>query len=452
MSKRLILVIVTLTSFFIPFMSSSINVALPPIGKEFALDAVSLGWIATSFLLALTIFLVPLGRIADIYGRKKVFVAGLGIYTSFSIFCTLSNSEAMFICFRILQGIGGAMIAGTGPAIITSVFPPGERGKALGFNAATAYIGLSLGPILGGFSTDHFGWRSIFLISALVGIAVLILALLKFKIDLAGAKGERFDLGGSIIYAVALLSLMAGFSSLPDTGALWFFPAGIAALLLFIFWETRAKSPIINTKLFRHNITFAFSNLAALINYSATFAVGFLLSLYLQFVKGFTPSFAGTILVSQPLVMAIMSLLAGRLSDKIEPRIVASIGMTLSTIGLLMLSFLGPDTGLWLIIISLIILGVGFAFFSSPNTNAIMSSVENRFYGVAAGTLGTMRYIGQMLSLAVATMLFSIYVGRVQITPEYFPQFLAAFKTAFVVFTVLCFLGVFASLARGKIR
>lgn len=451
-NKKAILLVVTLSSFFMPFMASSINIALPSIGKEFAVNAVILGWVASSLLLALAIFLVPIGRVADILGRRKVFIAGLGVFTVSSFLCTLSTSVIILITLRVFQGIGAAMVTGTGVAILTSVFPPGERGRALGISVTATYIGLSIGPVLGGFLTQQFGWRSIFIANGLVGLVALAVALWKLKGEWAEAKGEKFDWVGSIIYGLALLALMSGFSFLPDIMGMWLLAIGIAGVVIFIIWETRTRSPVLNISLFRNNIAFSFSNLAALINYSATFSVAFLLSLYLQYTKALSPSYAGLILLAQPVMMAGMSPVAGRLSDKIEPRIVASIGMALSTVGLILMSFLGQNTGLELVIVSQVVLGVGFAFFSSPNTNAVMSSVGKNFLGVAGGTLGTMRSLGQTLSLAIAVLLFSVYIGRVQITPEYYPLFLKAFKTAFIISSVLCFAGVFASLARGKIR
>ena len=214
--------------------------------------------------------------------------------------------------------------------------------------------------------------------------------------------------------------------------------------------EKRSVYPVLEINLFRYNRIFAFSNLAALINYAATFASGFLLSLYLQYIKELSPQEAGLVLVSQPIVMAMLSPIAGKLSDKIESRFVASVGMGLSMMGLFLLVFLTPDTTNLVIIINLLILGTGFALFSSPNVNAIMNSVEKKFLGVASGTQATMRAVGQMFSMGIAMMLFSIYIGRVEINPSNFPQFLSSVKMAFLVFSILCFGGIFASIARGK--
>ena len=451
-NKRAALLVATLGSFLTPFMGSSINIALPSIGNEFEMDAISLGWVATSYLLAAAMFLVPFGRMADIYGRKRIFTYGILIYTFASLLSAVSTSTDMLISFRVLQGIGGSMIFGTGVAILTSVFPVEERGKALGINVAAVYLGLSLGPFIGGFLTQYFGWRSIFLVNVPLGLTIIAFILWKLKGEWAEAKGEKFDIAGSIVYSLALVTTMYGVTLLPEMSGVWLILIGALGLVAFVRWELKVKSPVLNIGLFRNNTVFALSNLAALINYSATFAVSFLLSLYLQYTKGLSPQSAGLVLVSAPAIQAIFSPLAGRLSDKIEPRVVASIGMGLTVIGIFPFIFLNEETSLGLIVASLIVLGFGFALFSSPNTNAVMSSVEKRFFGIASATLATMRQVGMMLSMGMVMLLFATYIGRVQITPEYHPPFLRSVNTAFIISTVLCFGGIFASLGRGKVR
>ncbi len=446
-TKMSALVVATVASFLTPFMSASVNVALPAIGNEFLVDAILLSWVPTSFLLAAAMFTVPFGRIADIYGMKRIFTYGILIYTLFSFLSAISNSAISLIIFRVFQGIGASMIFVTGVAIITSVFPPKERGKALGINVAAVYLGLSLGPVLGGFLTQFLGWRSIFYVNVPLCLIVIALLLLKLKGEWAESKGEKFDFPGSMIYSIVLVAIMYGFSILPEvTGGFLIF-LGIIGIFAFIKWEMKVESPIMNMKLFKNRV-FAFSNLAALINYSATFAVGFLLSLYLQYIKGFDPEDAGMILVSQPVIMAILSPFAGKFSDKVEPRIIASIGMAITTIGLFFFIFLNKKTSLGFIIVGLAVLGLGFALFSSPNTNAIMSSVKRKFYGVASATVSTMRVVGQVMSMGIVIVIFSLYIGRVKITPIHYPAFLVCMKIAFIILTLLCFVGIFASLAR----
>lgn len=449
-SKTAVLIIAGMSSYITPFTLSSVNIALPSIDKEIPLNAVALSWVATAYLLAAAAFLVPFGRIGDIYGRKRIFLSGFVIDAAASILCGVSHSGAWLIAFRAVQGLGGAMIFGTGVAILTSVFPVQERGRALGINTAAVYAGLSTGPLIGGSLTEYLGWRSIFFLNALLGVIVILAVLWKLKGEWAGSRGDKFDYTGAIIYCLTLVAIIYGVSELPALWGFWLIIIGIAGLILFIRWEMRSDHPVFNVAFFRENVVFRYSNLAALISYSATYAVAFLLSLYLQYIKGFSPEHAGLILVAQPVVQVICSPFAGSLSDRIEPRLVASLGMALTTVGLAMLIFLNNNTGLIFVLASLVVLGLGFGFFSSPNTNAVMSSVDKRSYGVASGVLGTMRLTGQTFSMAMTLLLFALYMGHVQITSPYYPLFLKSMKTAFIISAALCFAGIFASIARGK--
>jgi EmrB/QacA subfamily drug resistance transporter len=448
--KQIVLLIAVLAGFLTPFDGSAVSIALPAMGAEFHMDAIALSWIATAYLLSAAIFLVPFGKIADIYGRKRIFLYGIVIFTLASLVMTMVPSTSLLIAVRILQGLGGAMIFGTSVAILTSVFPPGERGKALGIYITAVYFGLTVGPFLGGVLTQYLGWRSIFFVNVPIGIIACILILWKLEGDWAECVGERFDLTGSVIYACALVAAMYGFSIVPDFMGILLIAAGCGTGIVFALYEMRVPMPVLDMRLLTKNRVFAFSNLAALINYSATYAVTFLLSLDLQFTKGFSPEHAGLILIVQPAAMAVVSPIAGRLSDRMDPQIVASAGMAFTALGLFLLVFLTESTSLWYMLACLVVLGVGLGLFSSPNTNAIMSAVEKRYYGVASGMNGTVRLVGQMLSMGVAMMLFSLIIGRVEITPEYYPQFIRSLQYAFILFTILCLLGIAASLKRGK--
>lgn len=445
------LLVASIASFLTPFISAAINVALPAIGAEFATDAILLSWIPTSFLLVAAMFAVPFGRIADIYGMKKVFLYGMIIFTISSLLSAMAPSAFYLIIFRIIQGVGSAMVFVTGLAIITSVFPPHERGKVIGITIASVYVGLSLGPVLGGILTHNFGWRSLFYLMIPFGLLVIGLVYWKLKGEWAACRGEKFDVVGSILYSIMLVLIMYGFSTLPSILGIVMVIFGAIGLIAFVLWELRIEFPVLDMKLFFKNTTFAFSNLAALLNYSATFAVVFLLSLYLQYIKGLNPQDAGLILVAQPILMTIFAPLAGRLSDKYDPRIIATIGMGVVTIGIFLFAFLNSTTSFGYIITGLIILGIGFGLFSSPNTNSIMSSVERRFFGVASATVSTMRLIGQTMSMGVVLLIFAIYIGRVQLMPQQYPALLTSIQIAFIVFTIICFVGIFASLrARRK--
>ena len=416
------------------------------------MDAVTLGWIATALLLSSAAFIVPFGRIADIYGRKRIFSWGTVIFTLSSLFAGMASSAAMLISCRVFQGIGGAMLVGTSTALLIPVFPASERGKVLGIRSAAVYMGFTLSPFFGGILTQRLGWRSIFFLGALLGLLVIGVVVWKLKGEWTGAKGEKFDSVGSVIYSLGLVALVYGFTLLPAMSGVGLIVGGIIGLSAFARWEMRTESPVLDMNLFRKSRAFTLSNLAALINYSATWAVTFLMSLYLQYLKGFNPETAGLILLAMPAMQAIFSPLAGRLSDRTEPRLVASAGMALTTVALVIFIFLNKETPLGLIVGNLVLMGFGFAFFSSPNTNAVMSSAPNTAYGVASATLGTMRSVGMAISMGVAMLTFALYIGRVEITPEYYPLFQESMKTCFIIFAVLCFGSVFASLARGNVR
>ena len=451
-TKRTALLVAVLASFLTPFMVSSVNVALPALGSEFGMTAVTLSWVPTSYLLAAAMFLVPFGRIADIHGRKKVFTWGISLYTAASALAAFAPSVPYLLSLRVLQGFGSSMIFGTGIAIVTSVYPPAERGRVLGINVSAVYVGLALGPVLGGFLTQQFGWRSIFLANVPAGLAALYFIARHLPGEWAEAKGERFDLGGAVIYAVSLVVVMYGLTRLPAAAGVLLVLFGLIWIGAFILWELRAASPLLDMRLFTTNLTFSMSNVAALINYSATFAVTFLISLYLQYIKGFTPQHAGMVLIAQPVVMAVFSPLAGRLSDRIEPRVVASLGMGFTALALALFGLLDDRTPLWFIIAVLFLIGFGFALFSSPNTNAVMSSIDRRAYGVGSAMLGTMRLTGQMLSMGLVMVIFALHIGRTRITPEQYPLFLESARTAFLLSAVLCSAGIFASLTRGKVH
>ncbi|NLC77097.1 MAG: MFS transporter [Clostridia bacterium] len=451
--KKYALISATMAAFLTPFMGSSINLAIPAIGEEFQTSATLLGWVVSSYLLASAAFLVPMGRLADIIGRKKVFITGVFLFAVFSLLSGLAGNIRLFIFYRVLQGIGSAMIFGTNMAILTSVYPPLERGKVLGINSASVYLGLSLGPVLGGFLNHRFGWHAIFYFCSLLAIAALVVILLKLKGEWVGAKGQRYDGVGALLYFVSLVAFMYGLSSLTSVSwAPYLLAFGLAVLGIFIYYETRVANPLLDLKLFINNVALTFSNLAAFINYSATFAATFLLSLYLQSVRGYDSQVAGLILLAQPLVMALLSPLAGSLSDRVEPRKVASLGMAVTTVTLVVFCFLGPGTPIPVVMANLLFMGAGFALFSSPNTNAVMSSVRREVYGLASSTLGTMRLVGQSVSMAIVTLMLSYFVGNVELEFASTASLIECTRVSFMVFSALCFAGVFASLARGNVH
>jgi EmrB/QacA subfamily drug resistance transporter len=445
--QTMVLAVTTLAGFVSTFMGSAVNIALPLIGSEFRASAVTLGWIPLAYLLAAGAVLMPVGRISDLYGRKRVFVLGTIVFTVVAFASALAPSAPVLIVLRIFQGLGAALMFATLTAMITLAYPPETRGRALGLNVAGIYLGLTLGPVLGGIIIHNLGWRALFYMVGALGVINWALPVWKLRgVDWREPKQARFDVIGSAVYALALSALLLGFSWLPGLLGVLLIVAGVAGLSAFLWWETRAADPVLNVDLLRRNRVFAFSNAAAFINYAATFAMTFLMSLYLQYTRGLDPQTAGLVLVAGTFVQAAFSPVAGRLADRVQARLVASAGMALCVVGLLAFVFLGNETPYWYIITMLCVLGLGFAFFSSPITHTIMGSVEKRYLGVASATLGTMRLSGQSISMGLATLVLAIVVGRHVIGPGDYPHLLTSVRISFAIFTVLCVLGVAASL------
>lgn len=448
--KRSVLTVTTFASFLTPFMGSSVNLALPAIGSEFGLNAMTLNWVVSSYMLSTAMFLLPAGRLGDILGRKKVFSAGIYLFTLTLLLLSFTPGIEFLISLRIIQGIASAMVFGTNMAILTAVFPAGERGRAMGINVTSVYVGLASGPFLGGILTRYLGWRSIFAVLIPMGLISIYLINSKIKEEWRDSHGEKFDLKGAVLCGLSLASVMYGFSRLPGISG-WIITAlGIILMILFFIIENRVEFPVFDVSLLHKNRVFAFSSLAALIHYAATSAIGFFLSLYLQYIKGMGPRDSGFVLMSWPLLMAVLSPLAGKLSDKLNPGRMASAGMAITATGLLLLCTISENTALIYIISMLALIGAGFGLFSSPNSNAIMSSVERKQLGNASGMTGTVRMVGQTMSMGIAMMLIAIFMGKEKVTPENNLQFMAAMKTGFIVFSALCIIGVFASLQRNK--
>jgi len=447
-NKTTVLLVATLAAFVTPFMGSAVNVAIPAISSEFAATAIMISWIPTAYLLASAMFSIPLGRIADIYGLKRIFVYGIILFTLASLGAALTPLVELLITARMFQGIGASMIFVTGLALITHAFPATERGKAIGINITVVYIGLVLGPVLGGLIIQYLGWRSLFFLMLPLGVLMFLLTVWKMRgVEWADCNEEKFDVTGSVIYSLSLLLVLTGFSQISELMGQIMVIGGILFLILFIYLQLKVEHPVLEIRLFLENRTFAFSNLATLISFIGTFAVVYLLSLYLQYIRGLNPQDTGLVLATSTVCMALVSPIAGRLSDKYNPRILASIGMVFTTLGLFIFTFLDNHTPFSLIILGMVIMGFGSGIFASPNTNAIMGSVKKKFFGVASATVSTMRLVGQTLSMGMVLFIFSIYIGAVQIAPSNYPMLLTSVQVTFIIATIFCFIAIFASLA-----
>jgi MFS family permease len=443
----MLLVAITLCGFLGAFTVSATNIALPMIESEFRVSALALSWIPLAYVLATAAALMPMGRIADLHGHKRSFIWGLRVFAALLLATAFAPSAEVLMALRAAQGIAGALAITASTAIVTFAYPLKERGRALGLFAAGPYLGFTLGPVLGGVVIHNSGWRTLFLVVGALGVANCLIPLWRLRgVEWRQPKRARFDILGSALYAMALPALLLGFTSLPSLLGTILVVAGAAGLATFIWWEKRAADPLLNVGLFRHNRVFAFSNMAAFISYASTLAVTFLMSLYLQYTRGLNPQTAGFVLVAGAFVQAAFSPVAGRAADRIEARLVASAGMCLCVLGLLGLVFVGEDTAYWYVVAMLCLLGLGFAFFAAPITHAVMGSVEKRHVGVASSTLATVRWAGQNLSIGLAGLILAIVVGGQAIEPAVYPRILTAVRISFVVLTVLCVLGVAASL------
>ncbi len=448
-----VLGIVAITSFMATFLISSVNIALPAIEQSFGLNAVMLSWVLTSFLLSTAMFLLPAGRWADLSGVRRLFKTGVIIFTLSSVACALSPSGNSLILSRFIQGLGGALCSATGPALLVSSFPANMRGRVLGISVSAVYVGLASGPFVGGFLTQYLGWRSLFYVAVGFGAVTTLIAFLYLGSDSpTGYQGKRPKLAGTFFYMLGLTALVYGSGKIPDLIGWILMGSGILGLVVFWIIESKSSFAVIETRLFSQNRLFAFSNLAALINYSATFAIVFLLSLYLQKIQELNPRDAGMILIAQPLTMAIFSPMAGKWSDRVQPRILASLGMGMCTVGLICFAFLQETTPIWIILIVLFWVGLGFALFSSPNMNTIMGSVNKSQLGLASGSAATMRVVGQIVSMTIATVYISLLFGAIPIEQTSNTAFMQLIKWGFITFSLIGGTGVYFSLARGSLQ
>ena len=447
--KNLILLICTVLSFFTVFAVNAVMVVIPTIAGEFHMSNIVQNWITIIFLLVVAVMSVPAGQISGKYGLKKVTILSIILFIIISVVNVLVTSAEEFLACRFVLGIALSFINVTSMAMVVSAFKPEERGKALGINITGVYIGLSLSPVLGGILNYQLGWRAVVLFG--VPFLFVILALLLTKIDEEWVTFENIplDIKGSVAYGIGMVLFMYGFTILNSLSGVVLTVLGIIILIVFGLIELREPNPVFDIRFFK-NRKFLSSNFASLCAYLATFAVTTILNYHLQYIKGFNSQSAGIILLVAPLCQVALAPIAGRLSDRYVPQILAAIGMALGTISLILFSFLGSETPLEFLIVSMIIYGVAFGLFSPPNTNVIMSSVPPKDTSVASAAVSTMRTVGQAMSIGILTLVFAFVMGNVEIVEQNYPLLISSCQITCIICVVLCIASVFASLVGIK--
>ena len=449
--QKNVLRMAVVTSFITTFMGSALNLSIPNLEEQFQVSGAMVGWVVTAFTIAVAAFSVPMGKIADAKGRRKVLIIGISTFAVLSFLCAFSTAIWMLLALRVLQGVAAAMIFSTNNAILISVFPGSERGRVLGLSTAAVYVGLSVGPVVGGILNTRLGWQSIFFVTCGVAVAALILAVIGAPERQTEVLSADFDLAGNILYIAMIIAFLYGLTNLSITKYGWaIMTGGLLLCVLFVTVERKAADPVIRVTMFSHDAVFTLSNLSALLNYGATFAISYLVSIYLQIVMGYSSQAAGLILIVMPAVQAAFSPLMGRLSDRIPPYKLASAGMALCVVGLVLFSMLTVTMPIWHIIVTMIIVGFGFALFSSPNTNTVMSCVNKEDYSVANSILATMRTVGHSSSMAIVTIVVGLNLGDMGLAEAPPAMLVSTMHKCFYIFIVLCVAGVFMSLKRRK--
>lgn len=442
--KNLLLLICTVLSFFTVFAVNAVTIVIPTIAAEYHMSNIMQNWITIIFLLVVAVLSVPAGQITGKYGLRKVTIISTILFIIISIVNVLVTSQEQFLACRLILGIALAFINVTSMAMIVSAFPPEERGTALGINITGVYIGLSLSPVLGGILNYNLGWRSVVLFGVPFLFVILALLLTTIKDEWITFEGIPIDIKGALSYGVGMALFMYGFTILNTQMGMILTVLGVIILIVFAVIEMRQDHPVFDIRFFK-NHKFLSANFASLCAYLATYAVTTILNYHLQYIKGFDSQTAGLILLVAPLCQVVLAPIAGRLSDRFVPQILAAIGMALGTISLFLFSSLNSATSMTFLVAAMIIYGVGFGLFSPPNTNVIMGSVPPNDTSIASASVATMRTVGQAMSMGILTLVFAFIMGDVPIIEQYYPLLIQSCQITCIICVVLCILSVFAS-------
>ena len=460
---RRVLWVTSLGAFQPPFASAVISFSVPELGRALGASYLTMVWVPIAYLIPLAATMILFGKLSDTFGRVRFYLLGFLIFAVAAFLATLASGVELLVVATLGMGVGAALFSVNSTAIVSSAYPPESRGGALGVNAMSVYLGLTSGPIVSGVLLDSLGWRALFYLSA-------IFAVLSFAVAVAVLRHLDFarrpvpaDLAGFGTFLASMLLIVLYFGLVEVNG--WgpgvpVLLAGLVLLALFVGLERRRSEPMLDLSLFTRNRAFSAANLTAFLNYVSTFAIVFVFSIYFTVIAGLTPTSAALILTAEPVLMVVVSPLSGRWSDRVGSRGLASLGMLLIS-GAFFYLYVAvgsvPPTDL---VYPLGVIGIGFGLFSAPNTNAVMGSVAKEDFGTAAGTLGTMRFVGQLMSIAVMgtllaasmshTMLLELFSGissGVEVSDA--TAFLRGLRAVVFVAGCLSLVGVFTSLVRG---
>ncbi|AGN26123.1 MFS transporter [Candidatus Methanomassiliicoccus intestinalis] len=464
--KWIVLIVASVGSLMGPLDSTIVSVSMPSISDALQMDYAQTLWVPTAYLVTIASILLIIGRVSDIFGKKKIYISGFAIFAVGSLLCSLAQSGEQLISFRVIQGIGASFIMTSGTALVSAAFPPGEQGRALGLNVMAVYLGLAIGPPLGGILTQSFGWHSIFLVNVPIAIITIALAVWKLNECEILDKKVSFDISGAIAFAVGLITILLGLTLGNTDGwlsanVLILVIISIISFVMFIRIEQKkGENGLFDLRLFTKNRLFAAANFSAFLNYTAYYGSTFVISFYLQRVLGIDIGTTGLILLAMPLVMCIISPISGSLSDKVGSRTLATLGMIIMAVGLFLISTLGMNTSIAIVVIYLVILGIGMGMFSSPNTSAVMKSVRKDKTGVASGMLSTMRTVGQSLSLVLMGSVMAIVTSSALVSSVFMggsssvdnAEFITGMSAALKVSALIALIGAASSTLRGKVE
>ncbi|HLH21730.1 MAG TPA: DHA2 family efflux MFS transporter permease subunit [Chloroflexota bacterium] len=430
--------------------SSIVNTVLPVVTQAFGSDVAGAEWIITVYLLVLSGLLLSLGRLGDLRGHRPLYLTGLVIFAAGSALSGLAPSIGFLVGARAFQALGAAMLSANSPAILTAAIRANRRGRAFGLYSMAVYLGLVVGPGLGGFLTDLWGWRAIFYVTVPIALLAFGLSARVLPDTAPASPHERFDWWGAVVFTIGLVALLLGLNQGHAWG--WASPAilgcfavAFGAMAVFVAIERRVPSPMLDLDLFRVRC-FAAAIGSAILNYLGAYTVVFLLPFYLLQARDLTPSQTGLVLSAMPVVMVVAAPICGALSDRFGSRLFAAGGMGLLSTGLFLLSRLGLDTPFAAVVGILMLCGLGLGAFSSPNTNAALSSVPAPHRGIASGVLGTARNLGMMLGIGLAGAVLATGLGGT--TTGSPAAVVAAVSTGFLLASGLAAAGVVTAAAR----